>query len=316
MKKSEIAARLSREILLLDGATGTELQKRGMPAGVCPELWVLENPDAQKAIHRAYREAGADILYTCSFGGNPFKLEEYGRKDVESINRDLALLARSAVDEGALIAGDIGPSGRFIEPFGDVLFDEAVAAYRRQAQGLKEGVDLFAIETQMDIQEARAALLGVREVWDGFVMVTMTFEEHGRTLNGTTPEAALITLQSLGADAVGVNCSTGPAEMLKVIRRMKKIARVPLIAKPNAGMPEFREGRTVFPMDAENFGSFIHDFAEAGVNLFGGCCGTTPEHIRIVSESARGLEVKPVEKEIPLLLSSPGKPWPPTSTGP
>ena len=305
MKKSKILDELSRKILILDGATGTELQKRGMPSGVCPEVWALENPEVPRAIHRAYREAGADILYTCSFGGNPFKLAEYGRKDVEDINRNLARLARSSVDDRALIAGDMGPSGRFIDPFGDVPFDKAMEAFRDQARGLKEGeVDLFVIETQMDIQEARAALLGVREVWDGFIMVTMTFEGGGRTLNGTSPEAALITLQSLGADAVGINCSTGPEEMVDVIRRMKKLSRVPLIAKPNAGMPVYREGQTVFPMDAETFAPFIRDFAEAGANFFGGCCGTTPEHIRLVSRQAQGLEAKAPTEERPLLLSS------------
>ena len=305
MKKSEILQRLNQRMLILDGAIGTELQNRGMPSGVCPELWALENPDVMGSIHTGYRDAGADIIYTCTFGGNPFKLGEYGREDVEEINRDLAGLAKSSVDPDTLVAGDIGPSGLFIEPVGDLSFDEAVEAFARQARGLRDGgVDLFVIETQMDIQEARAALLGVRQVWDGFVMVSMTFEEHGRTLGGTTPEAALITLQSLGADAVGVNCSTGPEKMIPIIRNLKKIARVPLVAKPNAGMPLFKDGRTVFPMDADTFASFAHDFAEAGVNLLGGCCGTTTEHIQKMSGPAKELSVKPPTENSALLLSS------------
>ncbi|MDR1893105.1 MAG: homocysteine S-methyltransferase family protein [Spirochaetales bacterium] len=284
--KKEILDRLKKGALLLDGAMGTELQKQGLPGGVSPELWALEHPQVLSAIQRSYREAGSQGVYTCTFGANPVKLGDYHREDVEGVNRDLARISRQALGETILLGGDISSTGRFVEPFGDLPFEEAAALFRRQARGLWEGgVDFFVIETQIDIQEARAALLGVKEIGDPFTLVTMTFEKDGRTLNGTTPEAALITLQSLGADAVGINCSTGPEEMLALIRRMAPLARVPLAAKPNAGMPRLEGGRTVFPMGPEEFGRFAPEFIRAGVSLFGGCCGTTPEHIRRAREN-------------------------------
>ena len=287
--KDEILSRIEKQILVLDGAMGTELQKFGMPPGVCPEVWALENPSVLEKIQRAYREAGADIVYSCTFGGNPVKLGEFGYDDAEEINRKLVEISRRAVGQDVLIAGDISSTGLFVEPFGSFSFDEAVACFRRQVRGLKNGgADLFVIETQIDIQEARAALIAVREeAGDDFVMVSMTFEADGRSLNGTTPEAALVTLQSLGADAVGINCSTGPAEMLSAVKRMAGIAKVPLVAKPNAGMPVMADGKTIFPMGPKEFAEYAPAFAEAGVSLFGGCCGTTPEHIAEVSTALK-----------------------------
>ena len=288
--KSEISDLLKNKILILDGATGTELQKKGMPAGVCPELWAIENPEVQKSIYKSYADAGSDIIYTCTFGANSSKLEEYGEKDVEGVNRRLAEMAKEAAGKNTLIAGDIGPTGHFIKPFGEVDFNDAVESCKRQVRGLIDGgADLFVIETQMDIQEARAALIAVKETDpDAFAIVTMTYEPDGRTLNGTTPEAALITLQSLGADAVGCNCSTGPAEMLEVIKRIKPIADVPLVAKPNAGMPKIVDGKTVFPMGEEEFAEYAEAFRDAGVNIMGGCCGTTPLHIEKLNIAMEG----------------------------
>ena len=305
--KNEIYKLLKDRILILDGATGTELQKTGMPAGVCPELWAIENPEIQKSIYKSYADAGSDIIYTCTFGANRYKLEEYGEKDVEGVNRRLAEMAREAAGKNTLIAGDIGPTGHFIKPFGEIDFDDAVESCKRQVKGLIDGgADLFVIETQMDIQEARAALLAVKETDpDAFAIVTMTYEPDGRTLNGTSPEAALITLQSLGADAVGCNCSTGPAEMLKVIRRIKKFADVPLAAKPNAGMPKIVDGKTVFPMDENEFASYAEEFRNAGVNLMGGCCGTSPLHIKELSAVLKGKEpVLPPEGGVDLFSLS------------
>ncbi len=288
--KNEIIKMLNERILILDGATGTELQKKGMPAGVCPELWAIENPEVQKSIYKSYSDAGSDIIYTCTFGANSYKLEEYGENDVEGVNRRLAEMAREVAGKNTLVAGDIGPTGHFISPFGDLDFDMAVESCKRQVRGLIEGgADLFVIETQMDIQEARAALIAVRETDpDAFTIVTMTYEPDGRTLNGTSPEAALITLQSLGADAVGCNCSTGPAEMLKVIKRIKPLADIPLVAKPNAGMPAMVDGITVFPMGEAEFSSYAEAFRDAGVNLMGGCCGTTPLHIKALTRGMMG----------------------------
>jgi 5-methyltetrahydrofolate--homocysteine methyltransferase len=278
--KSRILSLLRKKILILDGAMGTELHKRGLPAGVCPEAWCIAHPEAVSEIHTAYREAGADVVYTSTFGANRLKMGQFGLTNVRETNRLLAGIAVRAVGRG-LVAGDIGPTGHFVEPFGDVSFEDSVALFREQAQGLLEGgVDLFVIETMMDIQEARAALIAVREVCDLFCMVTMTYEKHGRTLNGTDPVSALVTLQSLGADAVGCNCSAGPEGMLGLISLMKPHATVPLVAKPNAGLPTLVGDATVFDMNAAGFAGFGGPLAAAGVNLMGGCCGTTPDHIR------------------------------------
>jgi 5-methyltetrahydrofolate--homocysteine methyltransferase len=305
-KNHKIFRLLKKKILILDGATGTELQKRGMPAGACPEVWCLENPGAMRDIHAIYREAGSDIVYTCTFGANRLKLQQYGVEDVRAVNRQLAILARDAVGKKALVAGDIGPTGHFVEPFGDLKFEEAVDIFKEQVMGLLDGgVDLFVIETMMDIQEARAALLAVKELTDRFTMVTMTYENNGRTLNGTDPVTALVTLQSLGADAVGCNCSTGPDTMVTLIEAMKPYATVPLVAKPNAGMPRLSGNKTEFDMDPGAFASFGKVFASAGVNLLGGCCGTTPEHIQALKNALScTMAVPPLRKTIGALSSA------------
>jgi 5-methyltetrahydrofolate--homocysteine methyltransferase len=307
-KNRNIFSILKKKILLLDGAVGTELQKRGMPAGVCPEAWCLENPGAIQDIHAAYRGAGSDVVYTCTFGANRFKLGQYGIENIGEINKQLALLARNAAGDKALIAGDIGPTGHFVEPFGDLKFEEAVDIFKEQVKGLLDGgVDLFVIETMMDIQEARAALLAVKELTDRFTLVTMTYENNGRTLNGTDPVTALITLQSLGADAVGCNCSTGPDTMVTFVETMKPYATVPLVAKPNAGMPKLSGNRTVFDMDPRTFASFGSRFAAAGVNLLGGCCGTTPEHIRALKKNLSDTKaIPPLRKSIGAVSSARG----------
>ncbi|MDO9529884.1 MAG: homocysteine S-methyltransferase family protein [Syntrophales bacterium] len=278
--KDKINKLLNKRVLILDGATGTELQKGGMPQGACPEIWCLENPRIIQAIHSDYQKSGADVVYTCTFGANRFKLGQYDVHNIREVNSRLAKLSKDAVGEKAMVAGDIGPTGQFVKPFGNIDFEEAVEVFKEQAVGLLEGgVDLFVIETMMDIQEARAALIAVKEVTDAFVMVTMTFEQDGRTLNGTDPVTALITLQSLGADAVGCNCSTGPEEMLEYIKAMKPYAKVPLVAKPNAGIPKLVGDETVFDMPPAGFASFGKKYVSTGVNIMGGCCGTSPEHI-------------------------------------
>ncbi len=292
MNKAQFKEMVSNKILILDGATGTLLQKRGMPSGICPEQWVIEHPEVIVDIQKEYVSAGSDVIYTCTFGGTRIKLDEFGLGDnTVEINRRLAQLSREAAGENALVAGDMAPTGRFIEPLGDLSFEECVNIYKEQVRGLLEGgVDLFVIETMMDIQEARAALLAVKESCDLPVCVTMTFDEGQRTLTGTDPITALITLQSLGADAVGCNCSTGPLQMVEIIRMLKPYARVPLLAKPNAGIPRLIDGKTVFDMQADEFGQFAGSFAEAGVNLMGGCCGTSPEYVRELRRSCKDLK--------------------------
>jgi 5-methyltetrahydrofolate--homocysteine methyltransferase len=297
---------MKKRPLILDGATGTELQKRGMPAGVCPELWCIENPLVIGSVHGDYARAGSDVVYTCTFGANRFKLGEYGERDARSVNRRLALIAKEALRGKALIAGDIGPTGHFIQPFGEVDFEEAVAAFKEQVLGLLEGgVDCFVIETMMDIQEARAALIAVKESCDLFTMVTMTFERDGRTLNGTDPLTALTTLQALGADAVGCNCSTGPDDMVRFIGAMKPYAKIPLIAKPNAGLPKTMSGTTVYDMDAAEFASRAVALIAAGAGILGGCCGTTPQHLAALRKAvSRKKPTPPLRKSLAALSSA------------
>ncbi len=291
MKK--ISDILKSRVLILDGATGTELSRRGMPAGVCPELWALKNPSIIKAVHADYTKAGSDIVYTCTFGANKLKLKGYGAVNVKDVNRRLALLAREAVGSKIILAGDMSSTGHFVKPFGPLEFEEAVDIFKEQARGLLSGgVDIFVIETMMDIQEARAALIAVKEVTDKFVMVTMTYEKDGRTINGTDPLTALITLQSLGADAVGANCSAGPEGMLNIIKTISPYAKVPLVAKPNAGMPKLKDAETVFEMGPAEFSSLAPKFISSGVSLIGGCCGTTSEHIKALKNKI--LRLKPV----------------------
>lgn len=294
MTKQEFAALVQKGPIILDGATGTNLMQAGMPAGACPEAWILEHPEVLIELQRGYAEAGSRIVYAPTFSANRIKLEEYGLADrLEEMNRALVELSKTAVAGSAYVAGDMTMTGRQLCPLGDLTFEELVEIYKEQARALAgAGVDLFVVETMMSLQESRAAVLAIREVCELPVMVTLTYNEDGRTLFGTPPEAAVTVLQSLGVDAVGVNCSTGPAEMVDLLRRMAEYATVPLIAKPNAGLPELDDGKTVYRMGAEEFAAEGVTLAEAGAAILGGCCGTTPEHIRALADAVRGCAVR------------------------
>ena len=310
MNRQEFRNLCGRGVVCLDGATGTQLILRGMPAGVSPEAWTAENPAAITQVQQAYADAGSRIVYTCTFGGNLPKLREFGLEEqADDLNRRLAAVSRAAVaGRGVLVFGDLGPTGQFTEPLGPVPFDETVEIYRRQAAALLEGgVDGFAIETMMDLQEARAALLAVRSVApDIAVIVTMTFDAYGRTLAGNSPESALVTLQAMGADAFGCNCSTGPEKMAELVARMRPFARIPLVAKPNAGLPVLRDGRTIFEMSPEEFGGKASLLVEAGAGIVGGCCGTTPEHLAAMSRQVAAMSAPEVSCRCPGTVSSPG----------
>ena len=302
MTRSEFR-QLAYRGLVLDGATGTELAKLGMPSGVAPELWVYENPQAIETVHNAYIAAGSKIVYAPTFGGNSCKLAEFNIADrQEEIIGSLMRTAKAnASKQGVYAFGDIAPTGRFVEPFGDLAFEDAVAVFRQLASILAaNGADGFAIETMMDLQEARAALIGCREAAPDLpCIVTMTFDESGRSLTGADPVASLVTLQALGADAFGCNCSTGPGDMAKVIARLLPYAKIPLAAKPNAGLPRFENGKTVFPMDDKEFAGFVPELLASGAVILGGCCGTTPDHIKALAErlSRESIPEKPVPVE-------------------
>lgn len=307
MRRSDFNKLVKKKVVLLDGATGTELQKKGMSAGMSPEQWVLKNPGVLLDLQAGYVAAGSDIIYSCTFGCNSFKLADYGMApDTAKINRRLALLSRKAAGTKCLVAGDIGSTGKLLRPFGDTEFEDVVRSFKEQVKGLLAGrVDLFVIETMIDIQEARAALLAVKESSDLPVIVSMTCEKNGRTLTGTEPVSALVTLQSLGADAVGVNCSTGPEDMLLILSAMRPYAKVPLLSKPNAGLPELVDGKTVFRMNAEEFASFAPRLVKAGSALVGGCCGTTAEHIRLVKKRIAGsVPLRPLGRSLSAVSSA------------
>ncbi len=290
MNKTDLMNLLNEKFVVLDGATGTFLQKEGMPAGVCPELWAIENPDVTKKVHKSYVDAGSDIIYTCTFGANKIKLKTYElEKQTEEINFKLIKLAKESAGTKSLVAGSIGPTGKFIEPVGDLSFDEAKDVFAEQVGAMAEaGADLLVIETMMDIQEARAALIAAKEICALPVIVSMTYAEDNRTLTGTDPLSALITLQSLGADVVGTNCGFGPDKMIQIIKMMAPYAQVPLMAKPNAGLPVLKNGETVYNMSPCEFGKYVEDFIKCGIRLMGGCCGTSPDYVTMVHKHFKG----------------------------
>lgn len=280
--------------IILDGATGTNLMEAGMPVGVCPEKWIMENQQILIDLQRSYVEAGTQIVYAPTFTGNRIKLEEYGLAErLEEINTQLVKLSKQAVGEHSLVAGDMTMTGRQLFPMGDLLFEELVEVYKEQARVLYEaGADLFVVETMMSLQECRAAVLAIRETCDLPIMVTLTYSEDGRTLFGTPPETAVVVLQSLGVDAIGINCSTGPMEMIEPVKKMAEYSTVPIIAKPNAGLPELEGKKTVYRMTPEEFAEAGAALVEAGAAIVGGCCGTTAAHIRALAEKVKGMEIR------------------------
>ena len=221
------------------------------------------------------------------------------------INRELVKLSRKAAGSKAMVAGDMTMTGETLAPVGSMEIEDLISVYKEQASCLLEaGVDLFVVETMMSLAETRAAVIAIREICDLPIIASLTFEENGRTLYGTDPVTAVVVLQNLGADVIGVNCSTGPKEMIPLIRRMRDYSDVPLLAKPNAGLPVLVDDKTVYPMEAEEFGSYGPDFIEAGAGLIGGCCGTTPDHIRVLKEKIEGLTVTSPRNLHPMILSS------------
>lgn len=290
MNKKEFADLILKKVVILDGATGTELQKRGMPSDTCPEVWILENAKILIDLQKEYISAGSDIIYTPTFGANKIKLKRYGQGDnVKEINTKLAELSKKAAGNKALVAGNLGPTGELLEPYGELTYDLAVDIYKEQVKALiKGGVDLFIVETMMDIKEAKAALIAIRESCDLPIIISMTFDKTGRTIMGVDAKEAAIKLQEIEADAIGCNCSTGPQNMLAVIKKLKKHSSLPVLAKPNAGIPELIDGETVFSMGAEEFADYAVEFVENGISFIGGCCGTSPDYISKINKKLRG----------------------------
>lgn len=294
MTKQDFLNLIQEHPLFLDGATGSNLLKRGMPSGVCPEKWILENKEIMIGLQKEYVEAGSNILYAPTFSANRIKLKEYGLDEqIREINCNLVAVSKEAAAGKAYVAGDITMTGEQLAPMGKMDFEELIFIYKEQIGYLAEaGVDLLVIETMMSLQETRAALIAAKEVCDLPIMATMTFEADGRTLYGTDAATAAIVLESLGAAAIGANCSTGPDKMVGVIRDMAEVTNIPIIAKPNAGMPSLDEnGQTVYDMGEAEFAEGIREIVEAGASIVGGCCGTSPSYIRAAKEAVGHMQI-------------------------
>ena len=306
MNKEEFRKLTEQGVVILDGATGSNLQAAGMKMGVCPEQWILENPKAILTLQKEYVKAGTNILYAPTFTANRIKLGEYGLADrLEEMNHKLTALAREAAGDEAYVAGDISMTGQQLYPIGDMQFEELVDIYKEQVRALEDaGVDLYVVETMMSLQECRAAVLAIKECSDRPIMVSLTYEETGRTLYGTDPKTAVMVLQSLGVDAVGMNCSTGPDKMAEQVKDMYEAAYIPVMVKPNAGLPKLVDGKTVYDMPPEEFAEAVLHLAECGARVFGGCCGTTPDHIRAMKDILQNQPLLPVKKEHRRFLTS------------
>ncbi len=303
----DIVALAEQGVLLYDGSKGSLLQGMGLTEGVASESWNTERPDLVREVHRAYRAAGAEVLQTNTFPGNRVTLSRHGMEDqVSRLNREGARLAREVAGDELPVAASVGPTGLLFEPAGDLTFQKAYEIFSEQARALEEGgADSINLETFTDLAEIRAALLAVRESTSLSVLASTTYDAGGRTMSGNSPEAAAVVCQSLGAAMVGANCSTGPEEMVSVIEAMARVAWRPLLAKPNAGLPEVVDGETVYRETPEHFASFAQDFMRAGVRLLGGCCGTTPEIVSVLGEQTKAWREAWSPPDEPQLIASP-----------
>lgn len=297
MKGKDFRRLLQERILVFDGAMGTMLQKMGMQAGQCPELYNLKNKKVVYDIHKQYVDAGCDIIQTNTFGANRIKLAQFGLEDsAREINQHAVFIAREAARDQCLVAGDIGPVGKLLYPLGELTFDETYQAFYEQAKALiSAGVDLINIETMSDIYEAKIAVIAAKDAGNVPVICSMTFDSSLRTLTGSDPESAATILEGLGADVIGTNCGFGPDMMTGIVERMYEITDSYLIAQPNAGLPKLVDNQSVFDLTPEKMAGYMEKLVAAGANIIGGCCGTTPEHMARIAAAVRVL--KPVPKK-------------------
>jgi len=298
---------LSTNILFLDGGMGTLLQKQGLKSGEHPEMWNITHPDVIERIHRDYFDAGSNVVCTNTFGANGLKfsdeqLEKIIKAAVENADR---ARKQSASEKDKFIALDIGPSGKLLKPLGDLDFENAVNLFAKTVRlGVKYGVDLIVIETMTDSYETKAALLAAKENSNLPVIVTNAYGEDGKLMTGATPCSMVAMLEGMGVDALGANCSLGPKQLLGVADQLLQYASVPVVMKPNAGLPKSVDGKTVFDVSAEDFAADVATLIKKGVRVVGGCCGTTPEYIKAVYDKAVNLTPKPCENKCTTLVSS------------
>ncbi len=288
MTREEFRLLTGKGTVLLDGGTGSCLRSVGMPVGVCTEQWVYEHPDVMKQLQSEYADAGSQILYAPTFGANRMSLENVGLSDrVEELNRTLAARTIEHVGDRVLVAGDMSTTGKAMEPYGPMTYDGLLEIYKEQIRFLAEtGVDLLVAETLLSQDEALVICDAARAVCDLPLLVSFTCEGDGNLYFGGTVTDAAAALEAMGVDAVGVNCSVGPDQLEAVIRQLKDTVSIPVMAKPNAGMPVITEtGEAVYSMGAEEFAGHVLHLRDCGASLIGGCCGTTPEYIRKIKKS-------------------------------
>jgi 5-methyltetrahydrofolate--homocysteine methyltransferase len=277
-------------VLVSDGAWGTFLHQKGLSDGVCPESWNIDHPDEVLDIAESYVKAGAKMIETNSFGGNKFKLMHYGLQDkVYEVNKAAAEISRKAAGENAYVLGSVGPTG-VILMMGDTSPEELYDTFKEQVIALADGgADAIIIETMSDLQEAIIAICAAKENTKLEVICTMTFsktqQNEYRTMMGTSPEESVNELIAAGADIIGANCGNGTAGMIEIVKNIRSVnSEVPILIHANAGIPHYHDGKTVFPESPDDMASQISDLINAGVNIVGGCCGTSPEHIRKIAE--------------------------------
>lgn len=304
--RKNIMDRIGREWLFFDGGTGSILQEKGLQPGELPETWNLLHPDRILDLHRGYLEAGADIYNTNTFGANRLKFPE-NLDEIVTAAVKLAKEARTQAgrDENAYVALDIGPTGKLLAPMGDLSFDDAVDIFGEVVRiGAREGADLVLIETMNDSYEAKAAVLAAKENCDLPVFITCVFDGSGKMLTGGTPESVVAMLEGLGVDALGVNCSLGPAQMIPIVERLVKAAHVPVLVNPNAGLPKSVDGKTVYDVGPEEFAGYMKQIAALGAAAVGGCCGTTPDYIRAEIAAVRPLPLLPPQGREQTVIAS------------
>lgn len=298
---SNLRELIKKERLYFDGGFGTLLQKMGLEAHTPPEMWNLTNPDKVTKVHKEYIDAGSNIITTNTFGINRDKYVNYEEMIVGAVN--CAKKAREGKDN-VFIALDIGPTGRMLKPLGDLEFEDAYDLFRANICAAKEEVDLIIIETMNDSYETKAAVLAAKECSDLPVFVTNVYDKSGKLMTGASPQAMIAMLEGLGVDAIGMNCSFGPDAMLEIIDLFRENASAPLIANPNAGLPQVVNGETVYDINEDEFASYMVELAKKGVSILGGCCGTTPEHIRKMVERTKDIPLAVLEKKQHSTVSS------------
>ena len=307
-----ILEELGKRILFFDGGTGSLLQERGLKPGELPETWNLLKPEVVTELHRNYLEAGSDVVLTNTFGANRLKYDGEKNPDVRRVVEAAVKNARAAVDSyeketgrRGYVALDMGPTGKLLKPMGDLDFEDACALFGEVAEtGTRAGADCILIETMSDGYEVKAAVLGAKEHSHLPVFVTMTFDEEGKLLTGGNAASAVALLEGLGVDALGINCGLGPVQMKGIVGQILAEASIPVLVKPNAGLPRSENGRTVYDIDADAFAREMEEMASMGVWMMGGCCGTTPEHIRKTVERCRAIVPKPIEEKQRTVISS------------